>query len=333
MQYTYYVAVIWLISACILLGKILFPIFMRLIKTLTSKTETTLDDRIFKETKGPIESCFFLFLFYLGVHLIPFYESAIPVVEQYTTSAVIIVFAYLSFKAVKALFHWYYEEGHKSSQVKVELSLLPLLQKLTQIFIVLVALILVLSELGYSVAGLLALTSLMAVVLGLASQETLANMFAGIALQLDRVYHYGDYLRLPTGEALKLRKIGLRSSKLYDVTGKVVIVSNSEFAKMRVTKLGSDHSFTLNIPFEAPINIKTDALLSEIRSYAGKEHIKGLEDIGHIKILVQKVKMHGWYEGVVQLPLKESTDCSPTIDRINRIIIESIEKEGNTKYF
>jgi hypothetical protein len=49
--------------------------------------------------------------------------------------------------------------------------------------------------------------------------------------------------------------------------------------------------------------------------------------------LVQKVKMHGWYEGVVQMPLKESTDCSPTIDKINRIIIDLIEKDGNTKYY
>jgi MscS family membrane protein len=329
MEITYFLAVVWLAGFSVVFGKILAPIFLGIIGKITEKTESTLDDRILKDVRGPVSSFFFLFLFYALVHVIPFYESAIPVVEQYTSVAVILVVTYLLFKIVKAVFHWYFEEGHKSGHVKVELSLLPLLQKATQILIMAVGLMLVLSELGFQIAGLLAFTSLIAVVLGLASQETLANLFAGLALQLDRIYHYGDYLRLPTGEVARVRKIGMRSSKLYDLSGKMILVSNSELAKMRVTKVGTPGKLVLNIPFEAPLDISSHKILEHVKAGLSREQPEALHDTETISVAVLKVKAPGWYDGVIKVHSKETQDYTPLIDLVNELIIKVVLKEGN----
>jgi small-conductance mechanosensitive channel len=328
MEINYFLAVIWLAGFSIVFGKILAPIFLGIVGRITSRTKSTLDDRILKDVKGPAASFFFLFLFYALVHTIPFYESAIPVVEQYTSVAVILVVTYLLFKMVKAVFHWYFEVGHKSSHVKVELSLLPLLQKGSQIVIMAVGLMLVLSELGFQIAGLLAFTSLIAVVLGLASQETLANLFAGLALQLDRIYHYGDYLRLPTGEVARVRKIGMRSSKLYDLSGKMILVSNSELAKMRVTKVGTPGKLVLNIPFEAPLNIPAHKILEHVKAGLSREQPESLHDTETISVAVLKVKAPGWYDGVIKVHSKETQDYTPLIDLVNDLIIQAVLKEG-----
>ena len=100
-----------------------------------------------------------------------------------------------------------------------------------------VGLTVALSATGFDVTGLLAVTSVVGLILGLASQETLGNIFAGIALQMDRPFRYGDHLRLPSGEIAVIRKIGMRSTKLEDSSHSTIFISNSEFAKMRITNL------------------------------------------------------------------------------------------------
>jgi len=326
MEITYLAAVVWFAALSFLAGKLLSPPALGLWSRITSRTKSTLDDRIFSEIKGPIESFFFLFVFYAGIHFIPFYESSIPVVELYTSAAMVLVVTYLVSKVIKAVFHWYYEEGHQTSKVKIELSLLPLLQKIAQIFVIILGLMFTLAVLKFEITGLIAFTSLVGVILGFASQETLANLFAGLALQLDRIYHYGDYLRFPTGEVARLRKIGMRSTKLYDQSGKAIIVSNSEFAKMRLIKVGTPGHLVVNVAFEAPLNLKAEEIVSLVREDLVTGAIEGVHDIDKVDVVRLKVKAPGWYEGFVKVPVKDLADYVPIIDRINGVIIEAIER-------
>jgi small-conductance mechanosensitive channel len=322
---TLVIATVGLVAFSVLVGKLARPIIIQAMSWLTSRTKSTLDDRVFIEIRGPVESFLSLFIFFALIHLIPFYENAVPTVEKYTASASIIVGTYMLFKAAKALFHWYYEEGHKSSKVNVELSLMPLLQKVTQIAILLLGAIALFSELGYQITGLLAITSVIGVIIGLASQETLANLFAGLALQFDRAYHYGEYLRLPTGEMVRLRKIGMRSTKLFDQTGKIVVVSNSEFAKLRITKIGSPSNLVISVAFEAPLNLDAGTI-EEIIKKEMAESESVVHDMEKINVQRNKIKAPGWYEGTVKIPVKEVNDYSGLIDKVNAHIIREIER-------
>lgn len=52
------------------------------------------------------------------------------------------------------------------------------------------------SQLALDLAGLVASTAVLTVVIGLALQETLGNLFAGLSLQLDRPFEVGDFIRI-----------------------------------------------------------------------------------------------------------------------------------------
>ena len=282
LTYVGYLAGLFIASLAV--GGISGPIIVKVLEFFSGKTKSTLDDRIISAIKVPLESCFFIIVFYLLLHAVPELSDAAKFLENYTIAIILVIGTFMLSEASGAVIRWYYDEGHKSSRVvKVDLSLLPLVRKVTKLLIYVVGLTLALSTTGFDVTGILAVTSVVGLILGLASQETLANIFAGIALQLDRPYHYGDYLKLPSGEIAKLDKIGMRTTRLTDIWHNTVIISNSEFAKLRVANLSlPDDISIVATQAELPLSADLPALRKEIVAALVREKPKGLlSDLGY----------------------------------------------------
>ncbi|VVB58018.1 Small-conductance mechanosensitive channel MscMJ [Candidatus Anstonella stagnisolia] len=248
-------------AVSIVLGTILGKLLLRIAAFFVGKTKTTLDDRIFAAIKMPVESFFFLIVFYLLIHDAPKYvgelsdlSAAATFLERYTFALLLLVGTYMASEATGAFLSWYYEEGHKGSRIKIDLSLLPFLRKFSKLVIYFIGITASLGAAGFDITGLIALSSVAGIVIGLASQETLANIFAGMALQLDRPYHYGDNVRFAGGETAKVKRIGLRSTILEDASGASIIISNSELAKQRMTNLTHpDHPLQISFVAEVPL--------------------------------------------------------------------------------
>ena len=171
MDYNFYLYLAGLVVVSFIAGKILAPAILWALSKTVAKTKTSLDDRILSEIRGPVESFFFLFIIYAAVHYISIFRDYVSMTEKYAASAVIIVGAFLAMKIAKAVSHWYFEEGHKASGAKIDISLLPLLYKTSQILIIFIAFALLLGEFGFDLTALLAFTSIVGVIVGFASQE------------------------------------------------------------------------------------------------------------------------------------------------------------------
>ncbi len=248
-----------LFAISVIVGRVSGPIVARALESLTRKTKSTLDDRIIEAVKVPLESFFFLVVFYFLLHSFHELADAAELLDSYTFAILVLIATFMLSEASGAAIRWYYEEGHKTragkiGKVELDLSLLPLVRKVTKLLIYAAGSVIALSTVGFDITGLLAVSSVIGIILGLASQETLANIFAGIALQMDRPYHYGDYIRLPSGEVAVVQKIGMRSTRLEDLHYNAIVVSNSEFAKMRITNLSlPDDTSTISVPAELPL--------------------------------------------------------------------------------
>lgn len=83
------------------------------------------------------------------------------------------------------------------------------------------------------ITGLLATGTVVAAVLGLALQETLGNLFAGIALHLEDSFEVGDVIR--TGDTLGVvESVRWRGTRLRTFNNNVLIVPNSMLARERL---------------------------------------------------------------------------------------------------
>ena len=81
---------------------------------------------------------------------------------------------------------------------------------------------------------MLATSGIVAIVLGLALQSALGDVFSGLSLSSKKPYRIGDEILLEGGAAGEVILINWRSIDLKNGANDVVILPNSAIAKMRI---------------------------------------------------------------------------------------------------
>jgi MscS family membrane protein len=105
------------------------------------------------------------------------------------------------------------EHFEKISHLDIKHDLLPLIHKVSKAVIFLFGLAFVLSVWEVDVGPILASLGVAGIILGLAVQDSLSNIFSGISMIFDRAYKVGDIISLDTGESGVVYDVGLRSTK------------------------------------------------------------------------------------------------------------------------
>jgi small-conductance mechanosensitive channel len=121
------------------------------------------------------------------------------------------------------------------------------------------------------VGTLIATSGVFAIVLGLALQSTLSDVFSGIALNLNRPYNVGDWLALEDDLHGRVVETNWRSTQLLSKTNDLIIVPNSALAKARLINFtGSDEShgstITVRVLPRQPPAIVEDTMKSVLLS-------------------------------------------------------------------
>jgi small-conductance mechanosensitive channel len=113
----------------------------------------------------------------------------------------------------------------------------PLLHKVGAVVIGLLGLIAVLESFGVDVNSLVVSLGVGSLAVGLAAQDTLANMFAGFTLMLDRPFLIGDRIQLSSGETGDVETIGIRATRVRTPDETMLVVPNSVLTKEKVVNL------------------------------------------------------------------------------------------------
>jgi len=102
------------------------------------------------------------------------------------------------------------------------------------------------------VGTLIATSGIFAIILGLAMQSTLSDVFSGIALNLGKPYGIGDWIVLGDSVEGRVVQTDWRATYLLNGANDLVIVPNSDIAKARLTNISSPertHSVSLHVRF------------------------------------------------------------------------------------
>lgn len=136
------------------------------------------------------------------------------------------------------------------------------------------------SVFGFRLAPVLATSALFSIVVGLALQDTLGNLFSGIALQIDKPYTLGDWIEVQTG-AQKLTgqvyEITWRATILTSLTEEWITIPNRIVAQSQVlnfskTKNPILRSQVFRVPYSAPLPKVKKILVDSIRDIKGISH-------------------------------------------------------------
>ena len=99
-----------------------------------------------------------------------------------------------------------------------------------------IAIILILSNLGVNVTGLVAGLGIGGIAIGLAAQGIFADLFAALAILFDRPFRKGDAIRYDT-TAGEVEDIGLKSTRIRALSGEQIIIANKQLLEKEIHNL------------------------------------------------------------------------------------------------
>jgi CRP-like cAMP-binding protein len=82
--------------------------------------------------------------------------------------------------------------------------------------------------------GLVATSGVIAIVLGLALQSTLGDVFSGVSLSIEKPYRIGDEILLEGGAEGEVIEMNWRATHLRNGANDMVVIPNSAIAKLRI---------------------------------------------------------------------------------------------------
>jgi small-conductance mechanosensitive channel/CRP-like cAMP-binding protein len=114
------------------------------------------------------------------------------------------------------------------------------------------------------IQGLIATSGAIAIVLGLALQSTLGDVFSGIVLSFSRPYRPGDWISLEGGTDGRVIELNWRATHVLTGRRDLAIVPNSTIAKSKIVNVSSPsgiHGVTITVQLDAKTSPATGAEL------------------------------------------------------------------------
>jgi len=128
-----------------------------------------------------------------------------------------------------------------------------------KIFVVVLAVVALLSELGYAVTSLVAGLGIGGVAVALGAQKTLENLFGAVSIGADQPFLQGDVVRV--GELTgTVEVVGLRSTRIRTQDRTLVTIPNGKLADMQIESFASRDRLYLGTTLRLVYGTKVEQL-------------------------------------------------------------------------
>jgi MscS family membrane protein len=205
-------------------------------KRLTAKTETKYDDLLLNLLRGPVKVVAFVIFLNIGLGVFDWPARAQLLLSRGLIVIVACSMTYVALKVVELLLGVWREKIVSVQDRAFAEQLFPLLRKVAKVAIVIAAAVLTADNLDIKITSLLAGLSVGGLALGLAAQDTVANLFGALAIFLDKPFYIGDQIKVEGVEGA-VESIGLRSTRIRNGDGHHVTVPNKLMGNAIITNV------------------------------------------------------------------------------------------------
>lgn len=241
----------WLYSLTIIIGsiivaKILYWFIGKYVKKLTEKTKTNLDDILIDKLEEPIVYAIVISAFYWAFKRLHFTENVDAFFIKTFTVIYILNFTWLIVRILDSIVEEYVVPKVEKSDSELDDQLLPILRKVVKAIIWIIGLIVGLSNAGFDVMALIAGLGIGGLALALAAQDTVKNIFGGIMIFLDKPFKMNDRIKVEGMDGI-VEEIGIRSTRLRTLEGRLITVPNGIFSDNPVENVSKEPTRKINI--------------------------------------------------------------------------------------
>jgi len=236
----------WLISLgiilfVVLLGKVVYWLFSKIIKTVTSKTRSKLDDIIVDLIEEPIVFMLIATGIWFAFTLLTLPDAFSTAIDNSLHIILAILIGWLAVRLFEAFYESILLPWSEKTENDLDDQLMPILRKGIRMVIWSMAIVIGLNNAGYNVGAILAGLGIGGLALAMAAKDTVSNIFGGFTIFADQPFRINDRVKIK-GYDGTIVEIGVRSTRLRTLEGRIVTIPNSTFTDAPVENVSQEPS-------------------------------------------------------------------------------------------
>ena len=257
-------------------------LLVRLLRPLTARSRSDLDDRLLAVLVGPARLLIAVGAFNAGLFMLRLSVPARSFLHESTKFLVIAGVAWTAVRIVDlfcSLARQRLDQRGKTGAAY----LVPLGARAVKVVILVITALATLDTFGFDVTALIAGLGVGGLAVALAAQKTVENIFGGVSILVDQPVRPGDFCRF--GDQVgTVEDIGLRSTRIRTLERTVVSVPNAEFSTLRLENFARRDRIRLL----ATIGLRYETTPDQLRHV-----IIGMRDmlIAHPKVLPDPLRV------------------------------------------
>lgn len=206
------------------------------LKRWAERTATKFDDLLLEVLNGPIKIIVFILFLRIGLEVFIWPPVVQTVLNKGFTIVIAWTLTYMTLKFVDLVMGYWRQRAKPDGDRSFEEQLFPVIRKSLKVFIIVVSVLVTLENIGVNITAALASLSIGGLALGLAAQDTLANLFGAAAVFVDKPFRIGDHIKLSDVEGT-VESIGMRSTRVRNLDGHVVTIPNKTMGNATITNV------------------------------------------------------------------------------------------------
>lgn len=236
----------WLIAlliivAAMLVGKFLYWLFSTVIKRMTQKSKTRLDDIIVDMIEEPLVFAVTCWGIWFGLRILNFPANVDTLVNNAFQFIIVICLGWMTARLLDSVIKEYVVPLVDASESDLDDQLLPILRKGVKTTVWAMAIIIGLDNAGYDVGAILAGLGIGGIALAMAAKDTVANVFGGFTIFTDQPFRINERVKA-AGFDGTVKEIGIRSTRIQTLDGTIVTIPNSKFTSSAVENVSREPS-------------------------------------------------------------------------------------------
>ncbi|MCB9187217.1 MAG: mechanosensitive ion channel family protein [Flavobacteriales bacterium] len=315
-----------IILASVMAGRLLFWVLSNVVKKLTERTETKLDDILLDMVEEPIAFAVAILGIWYGLDSLNLPDVGHVWINRIYYLLIIFNVAWLVNRVLDALIQEYIVPIVEKSESDLDDQLLPILKKGIHAAVWIMATIVGLNNAGYDVGALIAGLGIGGLAFALAAQDTVANFFGGITIFVDKPFTVNDWIIINGHEGI-VEEVGIRSTRIRTFPGRLITIPNKVFAESAIENVSAEPSrrviLMLGLTYDTSHTRIKEALgiLAEIYEKFSpqleEKHLELFDSFGDFSLNVKFV----YY-------IKKGEDVFQTNSAINLEILERFNTAG-----
>jgi small-conductance mechanosensitive channel len=319
---------VWIVPLLVLLGCLIILLILRrivfyLLHRWAKKTQNDLDELIIGFLKTPsLYGCLAIAL-YGGVAFAELPLKAVTPINK--TIHVIVIFS-LTIAAANLVGGLFRRYIHKS---QLPLPTTGLAYGIIKGSVFIIGFLIILAALGVSITPLLTALGVGGLAVALALRDTLANLFAGVHILLEKSIRIGDFIRLESSQEGTVEDITWRTTRIRMLLNNMVVIPNKRLADSVVINYHlPEKKMSLSIPVSVSYAADPARVEEILRHEMNKAvlEIPGLAGEGEVRLIP------GFGESSLDFtlvcPIREITEQFSVQHELRKRIFKRFKEEG-----